>query len=123
MSAQKDLVEAYFEGFRRTDRALLLSCLTDDVKWDLPGYMHLSGKEAFNNEIVGEGFQGSPRLVIDRLIEEGDTVIAIGSGEGLREDGSPHRFVYSDVFTFTGDKISRVESYLVTLTDPVPANP
>ena len=116
MSDKKAAVEAYFDGFRRTDRAHILALLTDDVVWDLPGYKHLEGKTAFDGEIVGEGFEGRPTLVLDRLVEEGDTVVAIGSGSAQQTDGSTHRFVYCDVFTFAGALIGRVESYLVPLT-------
>ena len=88
MTSQKDMVAAYFEGFRTTDRELILGLLTDDVAWDLPGYKHLVGKDAFNEEIVGEA---------------------------PLEGGGTHRFTFCDVFTFRDDRIARVESYLVAL--------
>lgn len=56
--------------------------------------------------------------MLDRLVEEADTLVAIGSGEGRHRSGSVHRFVYCDVFTFTGNLVSRVESYLVPLSAP-----
>lgn len=115
MSPRKAVVETYFEGFRRSDHERILDCLTDDVAWDLPGYAHLKGKEAFDREIENEEFVGSPSLTVDRLIEEADAVVAIGSGEGRHKSGERHRFAFCDVFTFAGDKISRVESYLVPL--------
>ena len=99
MSARKDLVETYFEGFRRSDHERILACLTDDVVWDLPGYAHLEGKEAFDREIENEEFTGSPRLAVDRLIEEGEAVVAIGSGEGTHKSGERHRFAFCTVFT------------------------
>lgn len=115
MSPRKAVVETYFEGFRRSDHERILDCLTDDVAWDLPGYAHLKGKEAFDREIENEEFVGSPSLTVDRLIEETDAVVAIGSGEGRHKSGERHRFAFCDVFTFAGDKIRRVESYLVPL--------
>lgn len=115
MSPRKAVVETYFEGFRRSDHERILDCLTDDVAWDLPGYAHLKGKEAFDREIENEEFVGSPSLTVDRLIEEADAVVAIGSGEGRHKSGERHRFAFCDVFTFAGDKIRRVESYLVPL--------
>ena len=57
-----------------------------------------------------------PRCELDRLIEEGDTVVAIGSGSAQQTTGDTARFVYCDVFTFAGDLICRVESYLVPLS-------
>jgi ketosteroid isomerase-like protein len=117
VSRRKEVVETYFEGFRRSDHQQILACLTDGVIWDLPGYRHLTGKEAFDQEIENEEFVGSPTLTVDRLIEEGDAVVAIGHGEGTHKSGEIHRFAFCDVFTFMGDKVCRVESYLVPLKE------
>lgn len=115
MSLRKDLVETYFEGFRRGDHEQVLGCLTDDVVWDLPGYAHLTGKDAFDGEIENDEFAGHPTLTVDRLVEEADTVVAIGTGETTHKSGQLHRFAFCDVFTFAGDVVCRVESYLVPL--------
>ena len=116
MSPRKHLVENYFEGFRRSNHETILACLTDDVVWDLPGFKHLEGKEAFDGEIENDAFVGRPTLVVDRLVEEANTVVAIGRGEATLKTGVVHRFVYCDVFTFSGPLINRVESNLVPLT-------
>jgi uncharacterized protein len=116
VSRRKEVVDAYFDGFRRSDHEQILACLTDDVVWDLPGFAHLEGKDAFDQEIENEEFVGSPTLTVDRMVEESDTVVAIGDGEATHKSGERRRFVYCDVFTFAGDKVSRVESYLVPLT-------
>jgi ketosteroid isomerase-like protein len=110
------VVETYFDGFRHGDHERILGCLTDDVVWDLPGFRHLQGKEAFDGEIENEDFTGRPTLRVDRVVEEGDTVVTIGSGEASFTSGAVHRFAFCDVFTFRGDLIGRVESYLVPLT-------
>jgi uncharacterized protein len=115
VSPRKEAVGTYFDGFRRSDHEQILACLTDDVAWDLPGYTHLTGKAAFDQEIENDEFTGSPTLTVDRLIEEADTVVAIGGGEATHKSGQLRRFAFCDVFTFAGDKISRVESYLVPL--------
>jgi uncharacterized protein len=115
VSPRKEVVETYFEGFRRSDHKQILACLTDDVVWDLPGYTHLTGKDAFDQEIEHDDFVGSPRLIVDRLVEEADTVVAIGNGETTHKSSARHRFAFCDVFTFAGDEICRVESYLVPL--------
>lgn len=115
MSPRKDVVQTDLEGFRRGDHEMVLSCLTDDVVWVLHGYATLSGKDAFDQEIRNEAFVGKPKLTIDRLIEEGDAVVAPGSGQAARREGGPLNFVFSDVFTFKGDKISRLETYQANL--------
>jgi ketosteroid isomerase-like protein len=115
--SRKEIVERYFEGFRRSDHQMILELLTEDVIWDLPGFRHLAGKEAFDGEIENEQFEGSPTLVIDRMIEEGDVVVAVGTGEGKHKVAGPFRFAYNDIFTFRGSLIQRVESYVVPLKD------
>ncbi len=117
MSAQKHVVEQYFEGFRQGDHAAILACLAENVAWDLPGFRHLRGKEDFDGEIENPSFTGRPTLVLDRLVEEENVVIAIGEGSATTIEGATHRFAFCDVFTFDGALIVRVESYLVPLTD------
>jgi ketosteroid isomerase-like protein len=117
MTAHKDVVAAYFAGFRASDHAAILALLTDDVVRDLPGFKHLEGKDAFDGEIENPAFSGSPQLTVDRMIEDGDAVVAIGEGAAHHADGTAFRFAFCDVFTFAAgtDLIGRVESYVVAL--------
>lgn len=121
MATHKDVVEEYLEGFRRSDNARVLALLTDDVVWDLPGFSHvtgsshLEGKAAFEAEIRNDAFVGSPILTVDRLIEEGDTVVALGNGETSLRTGERFRFAFCDAFTFRDELIARVEALVVPL--------
>jgi len=47
------------DGFRRTDRPQILSCLTDDVEWVIPGGFHVRGKDGFATHIVEGPSAGS----------------------------------------------------------------
>jgi len=60
-------------------------------------------------------FQGSPQLTVDRIVDAGETIVVPHVGETRRDDGSAFRFAACDILTFTGDLISRVESYVVPL--------
>jgi ketosteroid isomerase-like protein len=117
MSARTDLIETYHEGFRTRDHEGILATLTDDVAWDLPGHRHLQGKADFREEIDNPDFQGQPTLTIDRFIEGADEVCAIGTGIAETSGGDDFHFAYIDVFTFRGDLVCRVESYVVPLAD------
>src|SRR5262245_37657141 len=101
------------EGFRRSDHGQILACLTDDVVWRRHGYKTLRGKAAFDAEIENDAFEGSPTLVVDRLIEDGDSVAATGSGHVAKRGGERASFVFCDVFTFKGDAVSRLDTYHV----------
>jgi ketosteroid isomerase-like protein len=116
--AHKAVVEAYLEGFRRTDHAAILACLTEDVVWVLHGYRTLRGKAAFDGEIENAAAVGPPEVHLDRLIEEGDTVVAVDTGAMTLKAAGRVAFVFAEVFTFTGDRISRLETFHLNVGGP-----
>lgn len=101
------------DGFRRTDRQRILSCVTDDVEWQIPGAFHIRGKEEFDKHIVDEGFVANPAITVTRLTEGDDVVVAEGSVQTLRQDGTFLNLAFCDVFEMQSGKIRRVISYLM----------
>jgi uncharacterized protein len=99
-------------GFRATDHALILSCLTDDVEWEIPGMFHSRGKAAFDQEIENDGFVGRPDIEVTRMIEEENVVMAEGSVRTQKSDGGELRLRFCDVFVMEAGKIKRLTSYL-----------
>ena len=112
MSPNKQTVERYMQGFRVSDHAAILACLTDDVEWILPGAFHLRGKEAFDKEIENEAFTGSPEIRVTRMTEERDVVVAEGFVLARRRDGTTLNLAMCDVFEMAGGKIRRLTSNL-----------
>ncbi len=108
----------YMDGFRRTDRSLILSTLTDDVEWDIPGAFHVRGKDQFAGHIVDDGFVGSPAINVTRLIEDDDVVVAEGTVRTQRKDGGFLNLAFCDVFEMQDGKIRRLISYLVETNEP-----
>ena len=115
MTENKKTIERYMDGFNRSDHEQILSCLTDDVVWEMPGAFHLVGKDAFNKEIENDAFVGSPTITIVRMIEENDVVIAEGSVRCEKKEGGFLNAVFCDVFSMQNAKIKRLTSYLVEL--------
>jgi ketosteroid isomerase-like protein len=99
-------------GFRVSDHAEILSCLTEDVEWEIPGMLHSRGKAAFDKEIENDAFVGKPDIVVTRVIEEDDVVVAEGSVRTQKRDGSVVRLRFCDVFLMEAGKIRRLTSYL-----------
>jgi ketosteroid isomerase-like protein len=115
MSLNKDTVQKYIDGFNKSDHAQILSCLTDDIEWLMPGYFHLTGKAAFDKEIENDAFTGSPTVKITRMVEENDVVIAEGTVRVAWKDGGFLDAVFCDAFEMANGKISRLVSYQVNL--------
>lgn len=115
MTENKRTVERYMDGFRKSDHAQVLSCLTDDVEWEMPGAFHLRGKEAFDREIENDAFVGSPTITVTRTTEENDVVVAEGSVRSQRKAGGFLDAAFCDVFVMQRGKIHRLISYVVEL--------
>ena len=113
MTRNQRTVEMYLDGFRRTDREQILSCLTSDVRWVIPGMFDIQGKDAFGEHIVDEGFTGSPEIVVSRIAEARDLVIAEGTVRAPRTDATVLSLAFCDVFEMQDGKIRQLVSYLM----------
>ena len=113
MSQNKQTVEKYMDAFARTDHREVLSCLTDDVEWLIPGLFHIKGKEAFDKAIENEEFIGSPSISVSRMIEEDGVVVAEGSVRSAKRDGGLLNAVFCDVFVMQNGRIKHLTSYLM----------
>ena len=119
MSTNQKTVEKYIDGFNRSDHAQILSCLTDDVEWVMPGAFHLRGKEAFDKEIENEAFTGKPVVTVTRMTEQNEVVIAEGTVQAAWRNGGVLNAVFCDVFEMKDTLIRRLVTYLVALEQPV----
>ena len=113
MNENKNVVEKYIEGFNKSDHGMILSCLTNDVEWILPGVFHLKGKEEFDNEIENPAFEGKPLIVITRMIEENNIIIAEGTVRAKKKDAGYINLVFCDVFEMKAGLIQKLTSYLM----------
>jgi ketosteroid isomerase-like protein len=117
MSPNKKTVERYMEAFGRSDHAEILSCLTDDVEWVMPGAFRLTGKAAFDKEIENDAFVGKPTILVTRMLEEHDVVVAEGTVRCTRKEGTTLNVVFCDVFQMQGAKIRHLTSYLMEVKE------
>lgn len=117
MSENKQTVQKYMEGFMKSDHAIILSCLTDDVEWVIPGMFHKTGKAAFDKEIENDAFVGSPKIAVTRLVEEQNVVVAEGTVRASKKDGGILNLVFCDVFEMQNGKIKRLTSYLMEVKE------
>jgi ketosteroid isomerase-like protein len=115
MSKNKQTVQRYMDAYGKSDHQAVLSCLTDDVEWVVPGAFHLTGKAAYDREIENDAFVGSPTIRVTRMTEEHDVVVAEGNVRNARKDGGTLSLVFCDVFEMREAKIRRLTSYLMAV--------
>lgn len=116
-SDNKQTVERYLDGFRRTDHDQILGCLTDDIRWTVLGAFVLEGKAAYDAAIEGPGFAGNPELDVVRMVEEGDTVMAELRGRVPQQDGSTQRLAMAEVFVMREGLICERRAWVVPLAE------
>lgn len=115
VTKNKETVARYLDGFRKSDHAQILSCMTEDIEWEMPGVFHLTGKDAIDGEIENPGFVGSPTITLVRMVEEDDVVVAEGTVRVQRKDGGFLGALFCDVFTLQEGLIRRIMTYQVDL--------
>ena len=113
MTENKRTVERYMDGFRKSDHAQILSCLTEDVEWEMLGMFHLVGRDAFDKEIENPAFVGRPAITVSRMVEEDNVVTAEGAVQAQKRDGGVLNAVFCDVFVMERGRIKRLTTYLV----------
>jgi len=117
MSKNTGTVETYLDGFRKSDHAQILSCLTDDIEWTVYGAFHLTGKKAYDEAIEGPGFVGPPKLEVVRMVEQGDVVMAELTGSGMRDTGELMRMSMAEVFVMRDGKIAERRAWVIELKE------
>lgn len=115
MTENKKTVQKYMEGFNKSDHKQILSCLTEDVVWILPGIFHHTGKDAFDKEIENPAFEGKPVIVLTRVIEENNIVITEGTVRAKKKDAEFINLVFCDVFEMKDGLINKLTSYLMEI--------
>ena len=113
MTPNKSTVQKYMTSFAATDHLQILSCLTDDAEWLIPGLFHIKGKDAFDAEIENDAFVGSPTIEVVRMTEEDGVVVAEGTVRSAKRDGGILNAVFCDVFVMRDAKIAHLTSYLM----------
>lgn len=112
MTTNKQTVTSYLEAFSKNDHETVLSCLTDDIVWEIPGFFKQSGKEAFAHDLEHNDFLEAPAVSLNRIIEDADVLVAEGTMLGKRKDGSLIDVAFSDIFTMKAGKIDHLIIYM-----------
>ncbi len=106
----KKIVETYMEGYNTGDNAKILSCLAEDVIWEMAGFFNLKGKDQFDKEIK-KGWESNPIITISQLVEEGNIVVAEGRVKCKLKNGGFIDALFCEVFHFDNGKVKKLTTY------------
>ena len=114
-AANKEIIRQINRGFEVDDVEAILSCLADDVRWDVAGHFTAIGKEEFRKQIHNEAFVGAPTITIINEIAEGDYVAVEGRVESRMKTGAPFKAVFHNAYRLKNRKVKAMTSYLVPI--------
>lgn len=83
MAQQADVIQRGHEAFNRRDFDALMECLTDDVRWHVPGRTRLAGTYEGRDALLRDYFQAleqAPvRIRTHHTLVDGDRAVSSGS--------------------------------------------
>lgn len=118
----KEFVRHMYEEVSKGNHQAFSDAVTDDFTFIVIGTTPFSGtyrgiQEVFEKSIgpVMSNFKTQPRLVVDRIIAEGDYVVVIDHGEGgITKEGKDYNNTYCNVIRMEDGKIAEVIEYCDT---------
>ncbi|MGQ0739492.1 MAG: nuclear transport factor 2 family protein [Bacteroidota bacterium] len=109
----KEVIRKLNKGFEAGDEEAILSCLTDDVHWNVAGYFTANGKEEYRKQIANENFSGLPVITIINEIEENNQVAVEGVVRAQFANGDPFKAFFHNTYRMENGKVKAMTSYLV----------
>ena len=118
----KEIVQHIYEEVSKGNHQVFIDSVTDDFTFTLIGTTPFSGtykgiQEMFEKSIgpVMSAIKTQPRLIIDKLIAEGDYVVVVDHGEGgVTKEGKDYNNTYCNVIRLQDGKIAEVTEYCDT---------
>ena len=117
----KKVVESLFVELSRGNGEGYLAGLADDVEFTIEGSTKFSGTFRGKQDVVQRlltplmnELEGGLVITVDRLIADGDTVVAQAHGRSTTKSGKPYNNRYCQVFRVAGGKVKSITEYLDT---------
>lgn len=109
----KEIVEKINKAFTEGNTEGFLEHCANDVVWNMEGEKKTTGVAEIREWMSQMDGMEPPKFTVDKLIAEGDSVVCYGTMSMKGEDGKPGNYSYCDAYTFKGDKISELRSFVV----------
>ena len=113
----KALLEQANAAVVRGDHEAFLAHCTDDVEWTFVGDKTLKGKDAVR-QYMKTAYVEPPRFRVDRLIAEGEFLVALGDIAMKDETGKLVYSAYCDVWRIRDDKLAGLRAFVVEIKGP-----
>ncbi|MGD9628858.1 MAG: nuclear transport factor 2 family protein [Pyrinomonadaceae bacterium] len=107
------IVNEINDAFTRNDIDGFLAHCTEDLYWNMAGDSEHTGKSSIREWMKQMEGHEPPKFSVDAIFGDGDHVACHGEMTMKNADGNEGKYSYCDVYTFKGDKVSELRSYVV----------
>ncbi|HEX6280123.1 MAG TPA: nuclear transport factor 2 family protein [Pyrinomonadaceae bacterium] len=111
--SNKKIVEKVNAAFTEGNTEGFLSYCADDVVWKMEGEKTTNGIAEIREWMKQMDGMEPPKFTVDKTIAEGESVVCYGEMSMKGEDGKEGNYSYCDAYTFAGDKIKELRSFVV----------
>lgn len=108
----KTVLQQANAAVRAGDNEGFLALCTDDIIWSTVGGETLHGKQAVRDWMTKE-YVAPPAFTVERLVADGDYVVALGTIVSRADDGTPVDNAYSDVWRFRDGKMAELRAFVI----------
>jgi uncharacterized protein (TIGR02246 family) len=109
--SHKEVLEEANEAITKGDFEGFLAFCTDDTEWTFEGDTTLRGKDAVR-EWMEATYTEPPNFKVDRMIAEGEFVVALGEITLKDREGRAARHVYCDVWRFRDGRMAELHAFV-----------
>ena len=112
-----EIVREGYEAFNEEDFELAMQRFDDDIEWVIPDGVRYGGTYRGPEEVGGffervSSDMDDQHLEIDRLIDGGSTVVAVGANRGtVSETGESVHIPFAHVIDLEDGRITRFQAY------------
>jgi ketosteroid isomerase-like protein len=109
------IVKEINDAFTKNNTEGFLAHCTEDLYWSMAGEPEQKGKSTIRNWMKQMDGHEAPKFTVDAIFGDDSHVTCHGQMTMKDPEGKVGKYAYCDVYTFKGDKVSDLRSFVVKL--------
>ena len=110
------IVKEINDAFTRNDTEGFLAHCSEELYWNMAGDTEKKGKSAIREWMKQMDGHEAPKFTVDAIFGDANHVACHGEMTMKNAEGKEGNYSYCDVYTFSGDKVTELRSFVVAHT-------
>lgn len=113
----REIVEKVNDAFANSDSEAFLDLCVDDIKWTIVGDQTVDGIDSLREFMKSMEGMEAPKFTVEKIVCEENSAAAYGEMTMEEKEGCAGLYEYCDIYTFAGEKISELRSFIIKLKE------